>query len=610
MKQFQFNYESDDKLSSMLKRIKQWCNSSVVSNVLFQIYTETLDKDKIQKICGSIKTELPDALLMGCSTNGNILLGDKSPAPISIVCTVYEYPSTKLMLLQFPLSEDTARDVVNSLKKTIRANSWVKSITTYTTMRGMSMTDYCNYLGELPKRIVFTGGGAFSEDMNKSEAFVFSSVSMATKQSKASSSEDSSLIDISDHAAVFLLTGGDDYYVDTLHVTGWKPLGRYLSVTKAVGPILYELDGSPAYETYYKYLNIKNDENFFTNTLEFPFLYELNGLDILRAPIASKEDGSLVMTADIAENVRARIAYGDPWTILESVYKAAVSFQEFIPDTFTVFSCAARRTFWGDDEAGNETMPFQSLAPTSGFYTSGEFLRTGKYVNQHNVTLVVLAQREGDVTGKEIPKIDMDTEEFSGKVSMINRLATFIQAATAELEEANKKLEKVAISDGLTGLLNRSEIQHRITRKARELEPLGSHIRMKAGASLIMMDIDDFKKVNDTYGHKEGDLVLIGLADMLRDTLKREAPDAVAGRWGGEEFMILLPNADEKRAFEIAEIIRYSFNAIVFKQAGQRTISLGVTELIAGENSDICCMRVDDALYEAKRTGKDKVVIH
>ena len=135
-------------------------------------------------------------------------------------------------------------------------------------------------------------------------------------------------------------------------------------------------------------------------------------MDILRAPIDSDDDGALIMTADIAENVQARIAYGDPSTILESVYNAAVSFQDFIPDTFNVFSCAARRTFWGDDEVGNETEPFQSLAPTSGFYTSGEFLRNGDYVNQHNVTLVIEAQREGDVKGRDIPQVEMDTEEL------------------------------------------------------------------------------------------------------------------------------------------------------------------------------------------------------
>jgi diguanylate cyclase (GGDEF)-like protein len=97
---------------------------------------------------------------------------------------------------------------------------------------------------------------------------------------------------------------------------------------------------------------------------------------------------------------------------------------------------------------------------------------------------------------------------------------------------------------------------------------------------------------------------------MLKNTIEEEAPGASAGRWGGEEFMVLLPEADTTRAAEIAEIFRKNFNNIKFKQAGNRTISLGVTELIAGENSDIFCMRADDALYEAKRSGKNRVIVH
>ncbi len=210
MKQFQFDYGGEDKLVSMLKRIRQWCNASVVSSVLFQIYTESLDKSKIERICDVIDREIPDALYMGCSTNGNILMGDKSKSPISIICTAYEYPSTQIKLLQFPLDENKAQRVASELCLFVKDNPWVKSIMTYTTMRGMSMTDYCDYLGMLPKKIVFCGGGAFSENMNENAAFVFSSEG-----------------EISDHAAVFLLTGGEDYYVKALHVTGWKPLGRY-----------------------------------------------------------------------------------------------------------------------------------------------------------------------------------------------------------------------------------------------------------------------------------------------------------------------------------------------------------------------------------------------
>ncbi len=593
MKQFQINYEGKDKFASNIKKIKSWCSSSVFSKVLFQIYTESLDHQLVSDICKEIKSEIPEALYMGCSTNGNIVMGEYNGTPVAVICTIYEYPTTNVEVFQYHLDSSVEKKVTNEIVNEVEARPWVKAIILNTTMRGMSMSDFCEDLKILPRDIALFGGGAFSEDMNEDAAFVFSSVG-----------------EISDDAIVLAFIGGDDYYVKTTHITGWRPLGRELHVTKAEGPILYELDNKPAYETYYKYLNIKNDDNFFINTLEFPFFYEHNGINILRAPVTSRDDGALVMTADIDEDVMARMAYGDPWTILDSVYQGALTLQDFAPETITIFSCAARRTFWGADEISNESLPFQSLAPTSGFYTSGEFVRNGLDVNQHNVTLVLGAQREGDINPSNIKKVEMNTEGFSGKVSMISRLATFIQAATDELEDANRQLERAAISDALTSLFNRGEIQRRITRKAKELEKSGSHFKAKAGVSLIMMDIDDFKSVNDTYGHKEGDIVLKMLSDMLKRTIDERLPGCLAGRWGGEEFMVLLPKANEQMAVKLAETFRVRFSELEFPNANHRTISLGVTELIAGEDADIACMRVDDALYEAKKTGKNKVIVH
>ena len=105
------------------------------------------------------------------------------------------------------------------------------------------------------------------------------------------------------------------------------------------------------------------------------------------------------MTADIEEGVEAYMAYGDPWTILEQVNSSGMRLAEFEPQAIFLFSCAARRSFWGNEGCDRETSPFQNIAPTSGFYTSGEFMRTGKNLNQHNVTLLITGLREGPATG-------------------------------------------------------------------------------------------------------------------------------------------------------------------------------------------------------------------
>ena len=274
-----------------------------------------------------------------------------------------------------------------------------------------------------------------------------------------------------------------------------------------------------------------------------------------------------------------------------------------------VYSCAARRSFWGADEISGESLPFQSIASTSGFYTSGEFLRTGKNVNQHNVTLVIAALREGGIENKLRPNLVIEEKNLSGKVSMINRLANFIQAATRELEVAAK-------TDALTGLLNRGEIQKIITRQwvlckkndngDAELVEEGDACEI---CSLIMMDIDDFKQVNDRYGHQEGDEVLQGLADMLHRVSDLLCPRASIGRWGGEEFMVMIPGMMARTAEKISEEYRKQFNEIDFTEAGHQTISLGVTQMHGGEDADTACMRVDEALYKAKKSGKDRTIV-
>ncbi len=576
MKQFQFGYQNMDKLTRELRKIRQWSSSRIVSHIVFHIFTEQHDRTLIGEICAEIGRELPEAEYLGCSTNGNIMNGAISHYDTIITCTLFEYQTTMTELIQYPLSKETAGDVTADLVLKLRERPWVKAVELLTTIRGMSMTGFCRELGKAAPEIQIFGGGAFSYDMDDNRACVFSREG-----------------GWSDSGVVFWLIGGDDLSVTSAHITGWKPLGRTFHVTKANGSTLYELDGNPAYEVYYKYLNIKNNEHFFTNSLEFPFFYEHNGINLLRAPTASNEDGSLTMTSDIEENVLARLAYGDPATVLESVRNDGRHILKFRPEVIHIFSCAARRTFWGSAEVSKESLPFQNIAPTSGFYTSGEFLRTKGFVNQHNVTLVVAALREGEPVGKlpENAELEVDNEDFSGKVSLINRLANYINAAFRDLEIS-------AVTDGLTKLYNRAEIQRRIAERLSSGKPL----------SLIMIDIDNFKQVNDAYGHQEGDGVIVGLAGLLQKTVAEFGGETAAGRWGGEEFMIVMPFGTDC-SVKVAETLCSSFSKMKFEKAGSRTISLGVTGCVEGESLDELLIRVDMALYEAKRTGKNRVVL-
>lgn len=596
MKQFQFEYKNKKALAKEITKIKQWCDAHVTSQVFFEIFTESLNTAVIERIGSVIDETMPESFYIGASTNGDIISGKLSKRSVTVNCIVLEYPSSKVAFLQLPLAHN-GEDAVRALRAFVDKNPWIKAIQMLVTIRGMSMTSFCDHLSVIRHDIQFFGGGAFNNDLNDDKAFVFS---------KGHAPEGKSV--------VFLALGGDDFYVHSFHITGWKPLGKELVITKAKDNVIYEINHLPAYYTYYKYLKIRNDKNFFLNTLEFPLFYHHHGIDILRAPIACNPNGSLVMTADTGENVKAHLAYGDPHTILNSIRSCGREIEDFAPESILLFSCAARKSFWGAD-ADKETAFFEQIAPTFGFYTSGEFVRTGRYVNQHNVTLVVAAMREGE-REREPSKSGLTpyryrNDNLAGEVSMITRLATFIDAYTYELKEAydklyeaNKKLETLAITDRLTGLFNRGEIQDRISEAVRKYNN-GSD----KPVSLIMIDVDNFKHVNDAYGHMAGDVVLKELSAQIKHRQHKDCPQGASGRWGGEEFMILLPNTTKVQAADIAEHLRKTFADTAFNLSGKQTISLGVTTVKRGETSDALCNRVDSALYDAKAQGKNRVTV-
>ena len=588
MKQVQFEYTDDASLRMELNRIDKWRMSRDVTCLLFHVFSDNLEIEKIRHVTSLIEFTLPDAMYVGCTTSGNVMDGRLNKSHITITCTVFEDPLTRVAVYQMPLTEEVEPIVSDTLADMVAQRPWVKAIELLVTIRGLSMTEFCEDLSVIDEGVQIFGGGSFSDDINQTSSFVFSNGS-----------------DCSEHAAVFILIGGENINVYSEWVTGWKPLGKKIKITKADHALLQELDHKPAYDIYYKYLNIANDDDFFKHTLEFPFMYKHNGTDMLRAPTACLPDGTLVMTADIEEGVEAYMAYGDPWFILEQVNAAGLRLAEFEPQAIFLFSCAARRSFWGDEGSNRETSPFQNIAPTSGFYTSGEFMRSGKTLNQHNVTLLIAGLREGPASGNR-HTFKIKDHTLDGQASLVNRLATFVQAATEELEEANKRLELSSKTDGLTGLYNRSEIQHRIT----AANTAYSNDPAKVPApSLVMIDIDDFKKVNDTFGHHEGDIVLKTLSHIMTELSFAQEADISIGRWGGEEFMILLPSPIEGGPEAFAEKLRVAFKENEFEVSGSHTISLGVTTAIQGEHVDTLCQRADSALYEAKRTGKNRIVV-
>lgn len=162
----------------------------------------------------------------------------------------------------------------------------------------------------------------------------------------------------------------------------------------------------------------------------------------------------------------------------------------------------------------------------------------------------------------------------------------------------NGQLERLAVTDQLTGLCNRMRLD-----QALEEERLRSQ-RYATGFALLVIDVDHFKLVNDSFGHQVGDLVLVGIAKTLLDSVRQID---MVGRWGGEEFLVICREADLEGTRVLAEKLRCAVHAQVFPEVGQKSISIGVAMFQPGEELNATLARADAALYRAKQSGRNRV---
>ncbi len=198
--------------------------------------------------------------------------------------------------------------------------------------------------------------------------------------------------------------------------------------------------------------------------------------------------------------------------------------------------------------------------------------------------------------------ISLENVNIYKKLDDMNKnLEHKVMARTRELNIKNRELEILSTTDQLTGLYNRRYIDQSIK------EEIDRSRRYKVPLSIILLDIDHFKRINDTYGHDVGDEVLVSLASVLKENTRNTD---IAGRWGGEEFLIIVPQTDGEMCLLITEKLREAMKSCIYQTGEQVTASFGVTEFQKNDSVSLLIKKADQALYEAKKGGRDKVVLY
>lgn len=177
-------------------------------------------------------------------------------------------------------------------------------------------------------------------------------------------------------------------------------------------------------------------------------------------------------------------------------------------------------------------------------------------------------------------------------------LGLLLTAIALILYRERERLIRMSTTDPLTGLYNRVTVRRALDRE------LGRLVRYGSPLSVLILDIDDFKSINDRFGHNEGDSVLRRLAELMRQSTRET--DCV-GRWGGEEFIVVLTDTPYADAMRAAEKIRASVAAAAISAKREITISVGVTGAAPDDSQESVVSRADEAMYRAKRSGKNRV---
>ncbi len=215
------------------------------------------------------------------------------------------------------------------------------------------------------------------------------------------------------------------------------------------------------------------------------------------------------------------------------------------------------------------------------------------------VSAVYVVIHYGTVQTNEVSSIFSQTYLAQCILIVFVALYTRLQTLYLVAQKSARQMEKIASTDFLLGIANRRFTQNELTKQIAHAEEFGTTM------SVVLMDIDRFKHINDTYGHHVGDAVLVEVSSVLQRVLRE--PNFI-GRWGGEEFLMILPNCSKMESNGCAEQIRAALENHCFP-IGQVTATFGVAEYHIGNSSQSLLKRADDALYKGKQLGRNRVVV-
>lgn len=544
-------------------------------SILISIYTHWNKPETIREMTRLFCAAFPEAEIAGMTTSGGIDNGRMRLHQTIVTIQFFEKSDVHTAIYDF--SKEPMETLGERALADCQKEADLSAVLLFLTQQYYDFEPFLAALDKLSKNISICGGYAHTY-LQEDGIYVFTRDAILS-------------------CGILLITFSGGVKVMTQSVMGWQPLGRTLTITAMDGPlVIRSLDHEPAAYFYQKYLH---STDFGKSELLFPLVRTADHVQLSVLPLNTRSDGALQTNVISHVGDQVQMAYGDPDQVILSSREALGHIERFAPEGMLLISCVTRRYFLKED-VNQILSAYGDFCVAPGGYVNGELIRIDGKTQATNMTLISVCFREGEAPLVAATRKPHAPVVLGEALSTIQRLATFVTETTKELAETQKQLSFAASHDSFTGLLNRGSIEEMLCRCHKDTRA------RRLNFSALMIDLDTFKHINDTFGHAKGDEVICEVASILKHMIR---PTDFAGRWGGDEFVILLTGTTLESALIVASRLQKAFRRIQLPDRSFLTASIGCTTASPEETEAGFYKRMDDALYLAKEGGRNRIIL-
>jgi signal transduction histidine kinase len=413
MKTYNFIYDK----TALSNFVDNTAINSFSGSILIQLFSHLNKKEYIKDVIDSINELIPNALIIGATTAGEIINGKVTSSQTVVSISLFESTSLKAhsidsMSSDFEIGKNLANQIVQSD---------TKACIIFTDSFNTNSDDVLSGFSYISNDIPIAGGGA-SDYMKFNQNYIYLNSTIQTS------------------GAVAVSLSSDSLHVTTEYSFDWQPIGKRLKITDSYKNIVYKIDNENAYDTYAHYLGEDIASLMPTTSVEFPIIVKKDDMLISRTALTSGVNKELVFSGNLNQGDEVQIGYGSVESILQSSRKIRENLSKKAVESIFVYSCVSRKKFM-PEAIETETLPLQKLAPVCGFFTYGEFVHKNGKNYLFNQTMSVLGVSESD-TIKTLDEYDECCPiNTYPQINTLKALSHLIETTTKELNDVNSTLD-------------------------------------------------------------------------------------------------------------------------------------------------------------------------